>query len=103
MALNEYTHEFDVKSQADDLFKDFMKELEDNDEVGIEAEDWEKRVITRNVISTDFLRKYNYKTYKVTATITPRGDGDGSRVKWTVKLEMIPGEIHVGPHINSPT
>ncbi|XP_010477854.1 PREDICTED: uncharacterized protein At1g24000-like [Camelina sativa] len=99
MALNESTHEFDVKSQADDLFKDFMKALKDNeDEVEIEAEDWEKREITINVISSDFLRKY--KTYKVTATITPRDDGDGSRVKWTVKVEKIPEDIHVGPHIS---
>ncbi|XP_010477709.1 PREDICTED: uncharacterized protein At1g24000-like [Camelina sativa] len=98
MALNESTHEFDMKSQADDLFKDFMKALKDNDKVEIEAEDWEKREITINLISSEILRKY--KTFKLTTTITPRDDGDGSRVKWTGKIEKFPNDdIHVDPHI----
>ncbi|XP_010476565.1 PREDICTED: uncharacterized protein At1g24000-like [Camelina sativa] len=98
MALVESTLEFDVKSQADDLFKDFMKAIKDYDEVEIKAEDWEKREITINVTSSDFFTKY--KTFKLTATITPRDDGDGSRVKWTGKIEKIPDDIHVDPHIH---
>ncbi|XP_010498913.1 PREDICTED: uncharacterized protein At1g24000-like [Camelina sativa] len=101
MALNEPTHEFDVKSQADDLFKDFMKAIKDNDEVEIEAEDWEKRELTINVISSEILRKY--KTFKLTATITPRDDGEGSRVKWTGKIEKISDDFHVDPHISNNT
>ncbi|XP_010498920.1 PREDICTED: uncharacterized protein LOC104776527 [Camelina sativa] len=101
MALNESTHEFDMKSQADDLFKDFMKGLKNNDKVEIEAEDWEKRETTMNVTSNDFLRKYKLK---IAATITPMDDGDGSRVKWNVvKFEKIPDDIHVDPHISTNT
>lgn len=56
-----------------------------------ESEDKERRQTTVSVESSHTMRKY--ETFQLITTITPKEDGDGSHVIWTVKFENITNDL----------
>ncbi|XVF79377.1 hypothetical protein PTKIN_Ptkin14bG0217200 [Pterospermum kingtungense] len=53
----------------------------------VESIDWENKTITFKVTEGDMLNEYKY--FKIMIKVTPRSDGEGSVVHWTMEYERI--------------
>ncbi|CAH2033764.1 unnamed protein product [Thlaspi arvense] len=94
----------DVKSPADECFKNLIEALEDydpKDTLEIEAVDREKRTAAMRMRSSHILMK-KLKTLKVAMTVTPKKDNGGSHIKWTIESEKISDKI-IDPDLSLDT
>ncbi|CAA7036086.1 unnamed protein product [Microthlaspi erraticum] len=90
----------DVKSPADEFFNAIVHSalrIPAEDDLDTKCIHWVKRILTvyfnRDEISKSF------KTLKVTVTVTPKEEGNGSHVMCTVEFEKINEDIEVPQYL----
>ncbi|CAA7036080.1 unnamed protein product [Microthlaspi erraticum] len=84
----------DVKSSADEFFKAIVGNalrIPGKGDVDTESIHWVKRIITVKFNREGILQAF--KTLRGTITVTPKEEGDGSHVMWTVEYEKLYEEI----------
>ncbi|XP_010498910.1 PREDICTED: uncharacterized protein At1g24000-like [Camelina sativa] len=96
MALHgTWSGKLDIKSPAARFFKSFTDDIiyptEGIAEEVFESIESEKRTVT--IKMSDRLISEKYKSVKATITVTPREDGDGSQVVWTIECSKISSDI----------
>ncbi|CAH8383019.1 unnamed protein product [Eruca vesicaria subsp. sativa] len=90
--------DLDVKSPAEKFFRSLIDDINvpfDNIEDKMEM-NLEDRTLTMRM--SGCLISEIYKTVKATITVSPKEDGDGSRVAWKVEFEKIGYDME-DPHL----